>query len=80
MILQRGHTDSHPAAYRDSLCAHVHSAPTGAKEGWKLGWQTLVRELAPQDKSGAYVRQSYSFVTRESDIKVWGVEGGAHKV
>ena len=61
-------------------CRWCPCTATGAKEGWKLGWQTLVRELAPQDKSGAYVRQSYSFVTKESDIKVWGVEGGVHKV
>jgi hypothetical protein len=34
---------------------------TGAKQGWRLGWQTMVRELAPQDSGGAYTRPQYSF-------------------
>jgi hypothetical protein len=34
---------------------------TGAKTGWRLGWQTMVRELAPQDSGGAYTRPQYSF-------------------
>ncbi|GBF94142.1 glutathione-dependent reductase [Raphidocelis subcapitata] len=34
---------------------------TGAKQGWRLAWQTMVRELAPQDSGGAYSRPAYSF-------------------
>eukprot|EP00199_Chlamydomonas_sp_CCMP681_P002098 CAMPEP_0119108678 /NCGR_PEP_ID=MMETSP1180-20130426/15599_1 /TAXON_ID=3052 ORGANISM="Chlamydomonas cf sp, Strain CCMP681" /NCGR_SAMPLE_ID=MMETSP1180 /ASSEMBLY_ACC=CAM_ASM_000741 /LENGTH=403 /DNA_ID=CAMNT_0007094323 /DNA_START=93 /DNA_END=1304 /DNA_ORIENTATION=- len=33
---------------------------SGVKESWRLAWQTLVKELAPQDKTGAYVRPSYA--------------------
>ncbi len=33
----------------------------GVKEGWRLAWQTMVRELAPQSKDGAYTRPSYAF-------------------
>lgn len=32
-----------------------------AKEGWKFAWQRMMAELAPQDKTGNYVRPSYSF-------------------
>ncbi|KAI8463897.1 MAG: hypothetical protein J3K34DRAFT_442208, partial [Monoraphidium minutum] len=34
---------------------------TGAKTGWRLAWQAMVRELAPQDSSGGYTRPQYSF-------------------
>lgn len=34
---------------------------TGAKSGWRLAWETMVRELAPQDQTGNYSRPSYAF-------------------
>lgn len=34
---------------------------TGAKGGWKLAWETMMKELAPQDSSGAYARPDYDF-------------------
>lgn len=37
------------------------SCPVGAKGGWKLAWQTMMKELAPQDASGAYSRPDYDF-------------------
>ncbi len=33
----------------------------GAKTGWRLGWLTLMRELAPQSKDGAFTRPTYAF-------------------
>jgi putative glutathione S-transferase len=36
----------------------------GAKGGWRLAWEVMVRELAPQDKQGAYQRPTYSFSGR----------------
>jgi hypothetical protein len=35
-----------------------------------VAWQAMVRELAPQDRTGSYVRQSYTFKINPSDIKV----------
>jgi glutathionyl-hydroquinone reductase len=32
-----------------------------ARTGWRLAWQALVRELAPQSKEGAYQRPGYAF-------------------
>lgn len=46
----------------------ARSTSAGVKEAWKQAWQVMVRELAPQDTSGAYVRQSYAFESRPS---VW---------
>jgi putative glutathione S-transferase len=40
---------------------------SGVKEGWKTAWQTMVRELAPQSRDGAYKRPSYSFTGRIGD-------------
>lgn len=40
------------------ICIHAHA---GARTGWQLAWSTMVRELAPQDKSGTYTRPGYSF-------------------
>ncbi|KAL6755645.1 putative glutathione S-transferase [Haematococcus lacustris] len=34
------------------------------KQGWRLAWQIMVRELAPQSKDGAYKRPSYKFTGR----------------
>lgn len=34
---------------------------TGAKTGWRLAWQAMVRELAPQDAKGGYSRPRYAF-------------------
>jgi hypothetical protein len=31
------------------------------KTGWRLAWQTLMRELAPQSPDGSYARPSYTF-------------------
>jgi len=40
----------------------------GVKEAWRQAWQVMVRELAPQDRSGAYVRQSYAFESKPSNM------------
>jgi hypothetical protein len=41
---------------------HVIACITaGAKTGWNLAWQTMVKELAPQDKTGSYNRPGYAF-------------------
>ncbi|WIA16996.1 hypothetical protein OEZ85_013909 [Tetradesmus obliquus] len=37
---------------------------TGAKTGWRLAWETMVRELAPQDRSGSYTRPTNAFNER----------------
>ncbi len=42
----------------------------GVKEGWKAAWKVMVRELAPQDRTGAYVRQNCAFPLKLSDLKV----------
>ena len=34
---------------------------TTARGGLRLAWKAMMRELAPQDPSGAYVRPSYGF-------------------
>ncbi|KAF8065797.1 yqjG [Scenedesmus sp. PABB004] len=34
---------------------------SGAKAGWRLAWETMVRELAPQDAGGGYARPGYAF-------------------
>lgn len=39
----------------------------GAKGGWKLAWQTMMKELAPQTADGSYSRPSYSFQARIGD-------------
>jgi putative glutathione S-transferase len=44
------------------------------KEGWKLVWQRMMAELAPQDKSGMYQRPSYDFdgeIARTQDFHVY---------
>lgn len=60
-----------PAA--SAAACPCHACPTsaawdariaGAKAGWKFAWQTMVRELAPQDDSGQYVRQQAAFQAR----------------
>eukprot|EP00884_Botryococcus_braunii_P007595 jgi/Botrbrau1/16837/Bobra.150_2s0061.1 len=33
----------------------------GAKAGWYLAWQTMMKELAPQQRDGSYSRPKYSF-------------------
>ena len=33
----------------------------GVKAGWRLAWQALVTELAPQDRLGTYQRPDYTF-------------------
>ena len=42
---------------------------TTARGGLRLAWKAMMRELAPQDPSGAYVRPSYGFkaVTLDAD-------------
>ncbi|GAX78570.1 hypothetical protein CEUSTIGMA_g6010.t1 [Chlamydomonas eustigma] len=42
---------------------------SGVKEGWRQAWKLMVQELAPQDTSGSYIRQSYSFTAKSSEIK-----------
>eukprot|EP00798_Chlamydomonas_sp_ICE-L_P000006 gene6-12814_t len=50
---------------------------TGASTGWRLAWQIMVKELAPQDKSGTYVRQSYSFTNKIGSAE-FPVESGRY--
>ena len=52
------------AHFCDSRFLRHHA---GVKAGWRLAWQVMVKELAPQDKSGAYVRQSYTFTSKIGD-------------
>ena len=33
----------------------------GAKGAWRTAWVTLMKELAPQSRDGAYERPSYKF-------------------
>lgn len=42
-------------------CRAVFPLAPGAKTGWRLAWETMVKELAPQDRSGAYARPAYAF-------------------
>lgn len=46
-----------------------HHAPraAGAKTGWRLAWLTLMRELAPQSKDGAFQRPSYAYAASIGD-------------
>lgn len=37
-----------------------------ARTGWRIAWQAMVRELAPQRRDGAYVRPGYAFADRIS--------------
>lgn len=49
---------------RSQAPAHTPPPPPllkGAKTGWRLAWQAMVRELAPQDKGGGYSRPRYAF-------------------
>ena len=39
----------------------------GAKNGWKLAWKTMMKELAPQTADGSYSRPSYDFQARIGD-------------
>ena len=32
----------------------------GAKYGWRLAWETMMKELAPQTKDGSYSRPTYN--------------------
>jgi hypothetical protein len=42
----------------------LHALHAGAKAGWRLAWETMVRELAPQDSSGSYTRPANAFNER----------------
>ncbi|KAG2492999.1 hypothetical protein HYH03_008663 [Edaphochlamys debaryana] len=33
----------------------------GVKEGWRLAWAAMMREMAPQSRDGAYQRPQYAF-------------------
>ena len=53
-------------------CVHSWFAATGqsfagAKNGWKLAWKTMMKELAPQTADGSYSRPSYDFQARIGD-------------
>lgn len=49
--------------------------PPGAKAGWNLAWQTMVKELAPQDKGGSYNRPGYAFDNRIGGSPQFPVSG-----
>lgn len=51
----------------------------GVKQAWRLAWQTMVKELAPQSKSGAYVRPAYTFMSSVGDPD-FPVESGRYHV
>lgn len=51
----------------------------GAKNGWKLAWQTMMKELAPQTADGSYSRPSYDFQARIGDPQ-FPVESGRYHV
>jgi hypothetical protein len=50
-----------PVRTRTHVATRQGALVTGAKAGWNLAWQTMVKELAPQDRSGGYSRPSYAF-------------------
>ncbi|MEW5299857.1 MAG: hypothetical protein WDW36_002831 [Sanguina aurantia] len=50
----------------------------GVKLGWRSAWQLMVRELAPQSKTGAYVRPKYSFDGRIGDAAFPAASGRYH--
>mmetsp|Transcript_26569 Transcript_26569/g.47276 ORF Transcript_26569/g.47276 Transcript_26569/m.47276 type:complete len:425 (-) Transcript_26569:159-1433(-) len=54
----------------------------GVKMGWKLTWETMMRELAPQSKDGEYTRPAYSFGGRVSSAPgaQFPVESGRYAV
>ncbi len=37
-----------------------HCTPAGAKYGWRLAWETMMKELAPQTTDGSYARPTYN--------------------
>jgi len=51
---------------------------SAARAGWRLAWQTMVRELAPQRKDGAYVRPGYAFSARVGSASHPAVSGGRY--
>jgi hypothetical protein len=50
--------------YHKITIVTVASGVAGAKTGWRLAWETMVRELAPQDSSGSYTRPVNAFNER----------------
>uniref|UniRef100_A0A7S0WJ40 GST C-terminal domain-containing protein n=1 Tax=Chlamydomonas leiostraca TaxID=1034604 RepID=A0A7S0WJ40_9CHLO len=50
----------------------------GVKTGWRFAWQTMVKELAPQSKDGAYKRPSYKFTGRVGDAQFPAESGRYH--
>jgi putative glutathione S-transferase len=54
---------------------------TGVKAGWKLAWQTMVTELAPQSKDGEYRRPTYAFadaIEEDPNAKFPATAGGRY--
>ncbi|KAA6423856.1 MAG: hypothetical protein FRX49_06426 [Trebouxia sp. A1-2] len=51
----------------------------GAKNGWKLAWKTMMKELAPQTADGSYSRPSYDFQARIGDAN-FPVESGRYHI
>ena len=48
-------------ALRHALSVRMSPARAAVKFGWRLAWQVMVRELAPQTKDGQYSRPQYAF-------------------
>ncbi|GMH44652.1 hypothetical protein BSKO_12604 [Bryopsis sp. KO-2023] len=51
---------------------------SGVKSGWKLAWQVMMQELAPQSKDGAFLRAKYAFGGKIGDPAFPVVPGRYH--
>ncbi|PNW72916.1 hypothetical protein CHLRE_14g611517v5 [Chlamydomonas reinhardtii] len=51
---------------------------SGVKEGWKMAWMAMMRELAPQSKDGAYTRPTYAFGGRLGEAEFPAEAGRYH--
>ncbi|KAG2423393.1 hypothetical protein HXX76_015358 [Chlamydomonas incerta] len=51
---------------------------SGVKEGWKMAWTAMMREMAPQSKDGAYTRPAYSFGGRLGEAQFPAEAGRYH--
>ncbi|KAG2434518.1 hypothetical protein HYH02_012185 [Chlamydomonas schloesseri] len=51
---------------------------SGVKEGWKLAWAAMMRELAPQSKDGSYTRPGYAFGGRLGEAQFPAEAGRYH--
>eukprot|EP01026_Neomeris_dumetosa_P057869 TRINITY_DN53501_c0_g1_i12.p1 TRINITY_DN53501_c0_g1~~TRINITY_DN53501_c0_g1_i12.p1 ORF type:complete len:415 (-),score=38.34 TRINITY_DN53501_c0_g1_i12:610-1854(-) len=52
----------------------------GVKSGWKLAWQIMMKELAPQSTKGEYKRPGYDFQAQIGEDPRFPVEAGRYHV